>query len=349
MIVDVSVHPVLDDDELRRRIGPPWSKGRVPHLLGTRYQPPFDEIVAPLDQAGDPASVARELFDRQGVDLAVVTPLTRGLLPNPQQAAAVASAANDWVAERWLDADPRFVGSLRVATTDIPQALEEIARLADDERFVQLVLPLRTFHPYGDQQYFPLFEAAVAHNLPVAIFDDDATVVEHHETPVGAMRYFSEKHALRPLAGIVHLSSLITCGVFDRLPELKVIVGDGAIDVARPMMWRVDRDWRQGRVEVPWVEKLPSSYLPDHVRFVSQPEDGAPDAFEPNPEMIRIADAERLLLYGSHYPYWDHRDPVTVMSGWDEGLRRRVLGDNALDFIPRLAALASARGGAPSA
>ena len=76
---------------------------------------------------------------------------------------------------------------------------------------------------------------------------------------------------------------------------------------------------------------------------IRQPaEDGAADAFEPNPELIRISDAERLLLYGSHYPYWDHRDPVTAMSGWDEGVRRRVLGDNALDFIPRLATRAAA-------
>ncbi len=343
MIVDASVHPVLGDDELRGRIGPPWSKGRVPHLLGTRYQPPFDEIPFDLEAAGDPAQVAAELFDIQGVDLAIVTPLTRGLLPNPQQAAAIVSAANAWVAERWLDADPRFAGSLRVCVTDVPSALTEIERWAGDPRFVQLVVPLRAFQPYGDEGYFPIWQAAVEHDLPVAIFDDDATVVEHHETPVGALRYFSEKHALRPFAGIVHLASLITCGVFDRLPQLKVVVGDGSVDFARPMLWRVDRDWRQGRVEIPWVEKLPSSYLPDHVRFVTQAEDGSPDAFHPHEDLIRIADGERLLVYGSRWPYWDRREPATVLEGWPEDVRARILERNALDFIPRLAALAAER------
>ena len=117
------------------------------------------------------------------------------------------SAANAWVAERWLDADPRYAGSLRVCVTDVPSALTEIERWAGDPRFVQLVVPLRAFQPYGDEGYFPIWQAAVEHDLPVAIFDDDATVVEHHETPVGALRYFSEKHALRPFAGIVHLAS----------------------------------------------------------------------------------------------------------------------------------------------
>jgi predicted TIM-barrel fold metal-dependent hydrolase len=338
MIVDASLHPILGDDELKRRMGEPWRSGRIPHLLGTRHQAPFDEVVVPLEEAADPAATARVLEER-GVDVAIVTPLARGLMPNPQHGAAIVRATNDWVAEEWLPAgDGRFAGSLRVLVTDPSTALAEIERWSGDERFVQIAVPLRAYLPFGDDLYFPIWEAAAELGLPVAIFDDYATVTEHMETPVGMVRYFSEKHALRPFAAIVQVASLITSGVFDRLPNLRVIVGDGGLDLARPMFWRVDRDWRQSRVEIPWVERPPTDYLPDHVRFVTQPEDARTDGLRLEEDLVRILDAERMLLYGSHYPYWDDQDARTTMADWSADVRARVLAENALEWIPRLRA-----------
>lgn len=341
MIIDVSVHPTLGDEELRRQLGAPWNKARLPHLLGTRYEPPFAELVAPLDRTGDPQTVSDALFVEQGIDAAIVTPMTRGLLPNPQQAAAVAHATNSWVAERWLPFHGeagRFLGSIRLAVTDVAAAVTEIETWADHERFVQLAVPLRTFLPYGDEFYFPIWRAAAERGFPVCVYDDASNVVENYETPVGAMRYFTEKHAVRPLAGIVHLSSLITSGVFDRLPDLQFVMGDGGVDLSRPMFWRIDRDWRQGRVEVPWVEKLPSLYLADHVRFVSQPEDGRSDGRSVDEDLVRISDSEQLLLFGSHYPYWDYTDARAALQGWPEETRDKVLARNALEALPRIAA-----------
>jgi predicted TIM-barrel fold metal-dependent hydrolase len=343
MIVDVSLNPVLGDEELKVRMGEPWRSGRIPSLLGTRHQAPFDEVAVPLEEAGDPAAVSRVLADR-GVDLAVVTPLSRGLMPNPQHAAAIVRATNEWVAEEWLPAgDGKFVASLRVPLTDVAASLAEIERYAGDERFVQLAVPLRAYLPFGDDFYFPIWSAAAELGLPVCVLDDYSTVVEHPETPVGMVRYFSEKHALRPFAGIVQLSSMITSGLFDRLPELRVIVGDGGLDLSRPMFWRIDRDWRQSRVEIPWVERPPSDYLPDHVRFVTQPEDGLTDGVQLEEDLLRITRAEQLLLFGSHYPYWDNQDARTALGGWDEGIRKRVFSENALEWIPRLRAHAQAQ------
>lgn len=343
MIVDAAFAPILDDDDLKHRMGQPWESGRIPSLLGTRHQPPFEEVVIPIAEAGDPAAAASTLAE-WGVDVAVVTPLTRGLIPNPQHAVAVARATNEWVAERWLpEGDGKFLASLRVPVTDVAGSLAEIERWGGDERFVQLAVPLRAFLPYGDDFYFPIWSAAAELGLPVCVIDDYSTVVEHPETPVGMVRYYSEKHALRPFAAIVQLSSLVTCGIFDRLPNLRITMGDGGLDLSRPMFWRIDRDWRQSRVEIPWVERAPIEYLPDHVRFVTQPEDGLSDGIHLEPDQLRITDAEHLLVYGSHYPYWDYQTPASATSGWDEALRDRVLSSNALEWTPRLKAYATTR------
>jgi hypothetical protein len=82
--------------------------------------------------------------------------------------------------------------------------------------------------------------------------------------------------------------------------------------------------------------------LPDHFRFVTQPEDGLTDGRRLEEDLVRITDSERLLLFGSHYPYWDNMDARTVMAGWDESIRTRVLSENALNWIPRLHARATA-------
>jgi predicted TIM-barrel fold metal-dependent hydrolase len=156
------------------------------------------------------------------------------------------------------------------------------------------------------------------------------------------VRYFSEKHALRPFAPIVQLSSMLTSGIFDRLPDLRVIVGDGGLDLARPMFWRIDRDWKQSRVEIPWVERPPTSYLPEHVRFVTQPEDARSDGVRLEDDLVRILDAERMLVFGSHFPYWDDRDARTAMQDWADDIRARVMSENALEWIPRLRTLAGA-------
>jgi hypothetical protein len=106
------------------------------------------------------------------------------------------------------------------------------------------------------------------------------------------------------------------------------------------MFWRIDRDWKQSRVEIPWVERPPTDYLPDHVRFMTQPEDARSDGVKLEEELVRILDAERMLIYGSHYPFWDDQDARTVMSDWSADIRGRILSANALDWIPRLRAFA---------
>ncbi len=37
------------------------------------------------------------------------------------------------------------------------------------------------------------------------------------------------------------------------------------------MMWRMDMEYRAGRDELPWLDRLPSEYITEHVRFTTQP------------------------------------------------------------------------------
>jgi predicted TIM-barrel fold metal-dependent hydrolase len=343
MIIDCAVHPVLGDEEFNREIGGPWNLLKLPPLFGDRYRAPLDQLAVPAEEASSPAAVAEQLR-RAGVDYAVLSPTTRGYWPNPQQATAVARAANKLFAEKWLNApegEGRFLGSIRIALNDVDVALREIDRWADDERFVQLVVPARALGTYGEQRFFPIWRAAVERGLAVFIHDDLGTLCEPPPSQVGFPSHFAEIHAIRPMSAIVHLTSFIVAGVFERLPDLRVVLGDVSVHAARSLAIRTDKDWQSDRLEVPWVSKDPTTYLERNVRFVTQPDD------EISPHSSSAAgtiggDNSSLVVFGSRHPYWDGVRAEDVFTTWSEKDRARCLADNALQFYPRLAARVSA-------
>ncbi|WP_067678925.1 amidohydrolase family protein [Nocardia miyunensis] len=343
MIIDCAIHPVLPDIEFNRAIGSPWNLLKLPTLYGDRYAAPFDQLSVSPEEAASPAAVA-EVLERSGVDYAVLSPTTRGYWPNPQQAAAVASAANTMLYENWLTAtesEGRFLGSIRIAMNDTDVALREIDRWADDDRFVQLVVPARALATYGEQRFFPIWRAAAERGLVVFVHDDLGTLVEPPPSQVGFPSFYAETHTIRPLSGITQLTSFIVAGVFERLPELRVVFGDVSVHAARSLAVRTDKDWQSDRLEVPWVVNAPTSYLERHVRFITQPED------EISPHSARSTgtiggDTSSLVLFGSRHPYWDGVRAQDVFPAWTEPERQRALADNAAQFYPRLAARFSA-------
>ncbi|MGI3784080.1 MAG: amidohydrolase family protein, partial [Janthinobacterium lividum] len=110
----------------------------------------------------DPVHTARQLLDGCGIDRAILIGgevLGLGALPDPDNAALIARAYNDWLAETWLSADPRYRGTITVGARDPEQAAAEIRRCAGDSRFVAVLLPM-TDVLLGERHFYPVYEAA---------------------------------------------------------------------------------------------------------------------------------------------------------------------------------------------
>jgi predicted TIM-barrel fold metal-dependent hydrolase len=131
-----------------------------------------------------------------------------------------------------------------------------------------------------------------------------------------------------PLNSFVHLATLIIEGTFGRVPALRFVFADGGYDILTPLIWRLDTFWMSMRDQTPWVDRYPSEYLRDHVRFCSSAFDGPTDAGQ-SERWLDFTDKADLLMYGSSYPHWSMSKPEDVVAGLNAVQREKVLWRNA--------------------
>jgi predicted TIM-barrel fold metal-dependent hydrolase len=285
--------------------------------------------------ASSPSLVAEQLLDGYDIDRAVLLSgnvLGLGGLPDPDLAAAIASAYNRWLAERWLDADVRYRGAIVVAPQDPALAAAEIDRCADLPGFVQVHVPL-TNRLLGERHHHPIFEAAERHGLPVAVHPNaiDGIFRTGPPTAGGTPAYYAEWHTGLTQVFQANLISLVCQGVFERFPGLHVVMTEGGFAWLPDVLWRMDKNWRGLRDELPWLTRAPSEYVFDHVRFTTQPF-VEPPRREQVAQLCGMISAERVLLFSTDYPHWDFDDPVRALAPLPAHVRERVFAKNALEL-----------------
>ena len=128
----------------------------------------------------------------------------------------------------------------------------------------------------GKRHFWPVWQAAEKHKLPVAIHAGSA--YRGAPSSIGWPSYRYEYYLAEAQAFQAQILSLVYEGVFGKFPGLKVVLMESGVSWLPAFMWRANKTWRGVRVEVPWVEREPASIIRDHIRVTMQPFDGPPDA-----------------------------------------------------------------------
>ena len=357
-LVDCDVHPIMKkglaelgpylSQASRRRLG--LDERRNLTTTGHREAVSIPRNTLYVNQAGvlrddarapdgsapgaDPLFTAQQLLDANGVSRAVLIGgevLGLGAMPDPDAAAMIASAYNDWLADTWLSADSRYRGNLVVGAQDPALAAQEIRRAGQDRRFVAVLLPLTNIL-MGERHYYPIYEAAAELGLPITVHPNSGEGIFRTSPPMagGTPTYYVEWHTGLSQVFQANVISLVCHGVFERFPALKVVITEGGLGWIPDVMWRLDKNVKGLRDEVPWVRRLPSEYIVDHVRFTTQP--------LPEPKrrhhlhvLCEIARADRTLMYSSDYPHWDYDDPRHALTALPAEIRQRVKAENAVE------------------
>jgi predicted TIM-barrel fold metal-dependent hydrolase len=340
--IDCDIHPdVPRRADLLPFLAPYWQDTVVSRdidRLDLTSYPPGAPISARADwrappgQARTPAMMRGHVLDRFGLGAAVLNCLCGGLaVYNEHLGAALCRATNDWLAAVWLAADPRLRASIVVSLASPEMAAEEVERLATDRRFVSVLVLAAGEMPLGRRFYWPLWRAAERAGLPVAIHAGSA--FRHPPTQSGYPSTQAEDMAAQPQAFASQLVSLVAEGVFGQFPALRFVLLESGVTWLPGLMWRMSKDWRGIRTEVPWVKRPPAALLRDHIRLSCQPFDA------PAAQVGRIIEhlgSDEMLLFATDYPHWQFDGDAALPPGFPDGLRRKLLVENARASYPRL-------------
>jgi predicted TIM-barrel fold metal-dependent hydrolase len=280
----------------------------------------------------DPAAMAAALASR-GVDRAILVGnvFSLGVQPNMDLAAAIARGINDWTLATWVRPHPIFKGSILIAQQDADQAAGEIDRLGDDPGMVQVLMCSASEAPFGRRQYHPIYAACVRHGLPLALhIGGEGAGVSAPSTPVGHPNTYVEWYSALPQAYMAHLMSMVSEGVFERFPGLRVVLCEGGLAWLPHIVWRFQKNFKAVRAEAPWLTKLPSEYIFEHFRLTTYPIEELAGK-RPVERVLEMIHGDRTVLYSSNYPYQEYGEPLTMLGDLPEPLRRRIMGESAIE------------------
>jgi predicted TIM-barrel fold metal-dependent hydrolase len=361
--VDCDIHPILRTglrdlapyltDDWRARFG--MAKPPAPDQFGAAreatiemphspfYFPSpgaFRRDAVPPDggpPGSDPAHVVAHHLEPNGIDRGLLLGQNMfglGAFVQPGYATALASAFNDWLEATWLEADPRFRGTIIVAPQEPERAAAEVRRCAErSESWVAVMLPLKNAL-MGDATYHPIYAEAERQGIPINVHISGVEGVFPSSPPMpgGVPATYFEVKSTYTTVYQANLASMVIRGVFESFPNLKLAMTECGIGWLPELLWRMDSNWKALREEAPWVRRPPSEYVFDHVRFTSQPFIEPPSQKQVRDfcEMIQV---ERTLMFASDYPHYDFDDPTRTLVQIPKEARRAVEAETALDFF----------------
>lgn len=278
--------------------------------------------------------VRRHVLDHFGLRYAILNCLHGAMVMyNDHFAAALASAVNEWIAREWLDREPRLRASIVVSLQDPERAAQEVARRAADPRFVQVLVLAGGEMPLGRKYYWPIWREAERAGLAVGIHAGSG--YRHAPTQSGFPSSYVEDYVGQTQGLGAQLLSFIAEGVFVAFPALRVVLIESGVTWLPAFMWRLAKDWRGVRTEIPWVKESPAALIRKHVRLTAQPLDTPPDPGD----LARILDhlgTDDMLLFATDYPHWQFDDDEVLPAGIPMALGARMLARNALATYQRL-------------
>ncbi|WP_135548164.1 amidohydrolase family protein [Paenibacillus cymbidii] len=340
-VIDCDVHNQFNHyTDLVPYLKEPW-KSRVASLgihVGFTYTSPIGvmrkDAVPP--NGGKPGSspdyLYKQLIEEYQMEYAILTGddiMHLSVNPDPDYAAALASAYNDYLVEVWLRSNKKFKGSLVVTTQDPQLAAKEIDRLGSHPDIVQVIMASASAMPLGQRFYHPIYEAAERNGLPIAIHPgSEGGGASGAPTSAGYPSNYLQWHTCLSQNFMAQLVSLVCEGVMVKYPGLKFVLTEGGVTWLPHVMWRLDKNYKGLRHLAPWLKKLPSQYIRDSVYFTTQPIEEPDDASQLT-TLLNMIDAENILMFSSDYPHWDFDSPTMIWNRMPKAARSKIFYENA--------------------
>lgn len=273
------------------------------------------------------------LYDDWGVDAGLVFP-TIGILPFDTDDMgllnAMMTAYNRWQADFASPAPSRILKVATLNLRDVDGAVVELERCLD-EGFSAVFLPPEPIDGVlpGDPRFDPLWARCAEAGVPLCLhvvvrFGGSGVLSDWMAAGAGMLFGFSLGATTQLIPATAHLA---TSGVFDRIPDLRVLCVEAGCGWAPYLMDRLDEKVATIGSIMPSTKEKPSEYLRRNVWYVAEPEERTISS------VLDLVGEDRVL-WGSDYPHIDssldapHQIRASV-AGLSAERQAAVLGGNA--------------------
>lgn len=296
--------------------------GGIPSFASGPIAGPF---MGDLLDIGD-GRIAR--MDADGVAMQILALAGPGVQSfDPDTALSLARTVNDRVSEAVTAYPDRFAGLATMAPHAADASARELERAVRELGLIGAMINAHTHGIYlDDVSVWPLFEAAEALDVPVYIHPREPS----QQLAAAGIPGFNVSWGFGVEAGTNALR-LISAGVFDRFPGLRVVLGH----LGETLPYLLDRmdnryRWESSTFDLPRLQRLPSEYVRENFVVTSSgmnsraPMRAALDALGP----------ERIL-FAADYPFENQGGAVAAMDGVLDDLalsmedRRKIYQSNA--------------------
>ncbi|MGH9717763.1 MAG: amidohydrolase family protein [Candidatus Acidiferrales bacterium] len=250
-----------------------------------------------------------KIMDHDGVDMHLLSLTSTGVqMMEAGRALDVAIAANDRLANVIQKHPARFTGLATVPPQDVPGAIKEAERAINQLKLNGLIVNSHTNGEYlSDKRYWPLLEAIAA--LKAALYI-------HPRAPIPAMaEAYHLDHLEHAIWGYqaetgLHALRLITSGVFDAIPNLKIVLGH--MGEALPY-WLYRIDYMHGTASIHFdrakLKKKPSEYFKQNFAITTSGMN-----WHPVLKFCIEAVGADNIMWAIDYPYQTSPDAVKFMN-----------------------------------
>jgi predicted TIM-barrel fold metal-dependent hydrolase len=236
------------------------------------------------------------IMDSAGVDMAVLAMTSTGVQQfDVEDAVRIAQNGNDLLSETIRRHPTRFAGLATIPVQDPKRAVKEMERAIRDLHLNGVMINSHTNGEYLDEdKYWPILEAAAGL---------DATIYIHPRAPSPAMREpyrrYQLEHAIWGYAVEVglHAVKLLMCGVFDRYPNLRIVIGHMGENIPYAL-YRMDWMHSHYSFDRPKLKLTPGEYFKRNFTITTSGVNWVP-ALE---FCIRVLGADNIM-WAVDYPY----------------------------------------------
>jgi predicted TIM-barrel fold metal-dependent hydrolase len=287
-------------------------------------------------ERGWTAEVQLEAMDIEGIDVAVLYP-TRGLRAlvvddmEPDFAAAIARAYNDWLYDFCQQDPERLIGAGMISPYAMRDAVDETRRCAQELGFRAVFLRANPLvnHQWHDDYYEPLWQALEEFGLSLGFHESTGTGKRHMGERLEPNLMLRRVYA-QPMEQMVVLGSFCAGGVLARHPKLRVAFLEANCSWLPWLLWRLDEGWeREGDVWAPDLTLRPSEYFKRQCVVSVEPD-------EITVKYVIDHMGSNTIVFSTDYPHGDSKYPEAVDHFLQLPLandaKRNILWDNCAAY-----------------